>query len=270
MRRCDDLGLLPWLGTGPGGGGGAGILEVASWADRPTSPSDGDQVYFTDWRAAFTFTSEGGGKWLPSAWVRDDTGAPLAIAQGADASANPLRLYAGGPAIPVSWTQDGANSVDPDAVRIARYVYVPTPSTAPRVILYAELASLPPAGTGALTNVGCIAGSVRGGVDRIAGVVFRGDAAPIPLDLGRYGTPQTAVGQAFGEVGTPIWVLLDLQSADSPCAVTDKDSPSLGIQSERSLISLATAWFELMNMDSASNAMPTPLELRDVVVFDVG
>lgn len=234
------------------------------------SPSDGDQVYFANWRAAFTFTSEGGGKWLPSAWVRDDAGDPLTVAQGEDADANPLRLYAGGPGFPGTWIQSGTNSVDADAVRIGRYVYVPTPSTSPRVILYVELASLPSAGTGALTNVGCSAGSVRGGVDRLAGVIFRGDAAPIPLDLGRYGTPQTAVGQAFGEVGTPIWVLLDLQSADSPCAVTDKDSPSLGIQSERSLISLATAWFELMNMDALSNPMPTPLELLDVVVFDVG
>lgn len=269
MRRC-DVGLLPWLGSGPGGGNPQGLPEVASWADRPTSPADGDQVFFTNWREAFTYTALGGGRWNPSAWVRDGAGDLLTLAVGQDVDANDLYVVAGGPDFPAEWTQAGTNSVDADAVRVGRYVYAETSSVAPRVILQFELAALPSTGTGALTNVGVLAGSKRGGTDYISGVIFRSDAAPIPLDMGRFNVPQSVVGEAFGDVGTPIWMLLDFSSAQGLCSITDKDNPSLGLQSERSLVPLATAWLELMNMDGLSNAMPEPLELLYAVVFDVG
>lgn len=251
-------------------GGGSGLTEVDAWADRPVSPADGDEIYIRAWNAAFTFTALAGGKWLPSAWMRDTSGDPMMLAVGQDVDGNDLRVYADGPDFPAEWTQAGTNSVDADAVRIGRYVYAETASVAPRVILYVELFALPSSSTDATTNVGVLAGSKRGGTDYITGAIFRSDTAPIPLDMGRFNVPQVTTGQAFADVGTPIWVLLDFSSANGACSVTDKDAPLLGLQSERSLVPLATAWLEMMNMDALSNAMPEPLELLEVVAFDVG
>lgn len=254
-----------------GGGGGDTIDIVATWGDLPLSPADGDRVFIESKRASFTFFDLAGGKWLPDLLIRDSAGALRTVAVGKDTEAvpNDLYVYAGGPTFPASWTSDGVNSVDADAVRIGRYVFTPVASTSPYVLVMLELASPPPAGTSPTTNVGVLGGSVRGGVDRIAGVLLQGSTDPCPLNIGRFGTPAGLAGQAQGGTGEPIYVWLDLTGADANCRVCDQGGPSFGVESERAALSLATAWFELMNMDAASNPMATPLELLYAVAFDV-
>ena len=82
-------------------------------------------------------------------------------------------------------------------------------------------------------------------------------------------SPVGLAGQAQGGTGEPIFVWLDLTSADANCRVCDQGNPAFGVETERSALSLVTAWLELANMDASANPMPDPLELLYVVQFNV-
>jgi len=141
MRHC-DMGLLPWLGTGSGGGGASGLTVVANWAARPLSASEGDLLLTEDdglywqWREV-----SGDGQWLPAEVTYGGT---LAYRQGGDAELCRLRLADA--SFPATWLNVGATKSAGNPLAIAggaglQYLAAELPASAGGLYLLVVIAA---------------------------------------------------------------------------------------------------------------------------------
>lgn len=208
MRRC-DLGLLPWLGTGPGGGGsGTEIIVAANWDALPPTATDGDLAITQDdgltwqWREA-----SGDAQWLPA-----DVTYGATLAYRADVNANLCRLRLADAAYPGTWLGVGATKSADNPLAIAggsgtQYLAAELPVSAGGLYLLVVTPTALGAGEAWVAYMG-------------------GYAAPNSLLPGAYVTPSTAVvgnlsgaqatagGASVPAAGRPVFVVHDDRGAE--------------------------------------------------------